>query len=166
MTQDEINIALCDYLRKHDLSGAKILISQEYSNIAQMGEVFLYECLEVLLILSIKDHDTRLFLKVFKEITNLGTADKILDFFLRRKRVLAKYTKEKKHKAEEWNSVLYLNRTKASEKGKKTRPSRYPSLVYLQHHFIIFQRFSFIKLRAFFLSLHHPQSHIPCQNMG
>ena len=127
---------------------------------------FLYECLEVLLILSIKDHDTRLFLKVFKEITNLGTADKILDFFLRRKRVLAKYTKEKKHKAEEWNSVLYLNRTKASEKGKKTRPNRYPSLVYLQHHFILFQRFSFIKLRAFFLSLHHPQSHIPCQNMG
>ena len=126
MTQDEINIALCDYLRKHDLSGAKILISQEYSNIAQMGEVFLYECLEVLLILSIKNHDTRLFLKVFKEITNLGTADKILDFFLRRKRVLAKYTKEKKHKAEEWNSVLYLNRTKDSEKGKKTRPNRYP----------------------------------------
>lgn len=28
-----------------------------------------------------------------------GTADKILDFFLRRKRVLAKYTKEKKQKA-------------------------------------------------------------------
>ena len=72
MTQDEINIALCDYLRKHDLSGAKILISQEYSNIAQMGEVFLYECLEVLLILSIKDHDTRLFMKVFKEITGLS----------------------------------------------------------------------------------------------
>ena len=30
-----------------------------------------------------------------------GTADKILDFFLRRKRVLAKYTKEEKQKAEE-----------------------------------------------------------------
>ena len=29
----------------------------------------------------------------------LGTADKILDFFLRRKRVLAKYTKEEKQKA-------------------------------------------------------------------
>ena len=28
-----------------------------------------------------------------------GTADKILDFFLRRKRVLAKYTKEEKQKA-------------------------------------------------------------------
>ena len=28
-----------------------------------------------------------------------GTADKILDFFLRRKRVLARYTKEKKQKA-------------------------------------------------------------------
>ena len=48
---------------------------------------------------------------------------------------MAKYTKEKKQKAEEWNSVLYLNRTKDSEKGKKTRPNRYPSLVYLQHHF-------------------------------
>ena len=33
-------------------------------------------------------------------ILNLeGTADKILDFFLRRKRVLAKYTKEEKQKA-------------------------------------------------------------------
>ena len=29
----------------------------------------------------------------------IGTADKILDFFLRRKRVLAKYTKEEKQKA-------------------------------------------------------------------
>ena len=28
-----------------------------------------------------------------------GTADKILDFFLRRKRILAKYTKEEKQKA-------------------------------------------------------------------
>ena len=28
-----------------------------------------------------------------------GTADKILDFFLRRKRVLAKYTKEESEKA-------------------------------------------------------------------
>ena len=28
-----------------------------------------------------------------------GTADKILDFFLRRKRVLAKYTKEEKQRA-------------------------------------------------------------------
>ena len=31
--------------------------------------------------------------------TAVGTADKILDFFLRRKRVLAKYTKEEKQKA-------------------------------------------------------------------
>ena len=31
--------------------------------------------------------------------TAVGTADKILDFFLRRKRILAKYTKEEKQKA-------------------------------------------------------------------
>lgn len=34
-----------------------------------------------------------------------GTADKILDFFLRRKRILAKYTKEEKQKA----INLYIN---------------------------------------------------------
>ena len=34
----------------------------------------------------------------------IGTADKILDFFLRRKSVLAKYTKEEKQKA----SNLYI----------------------------------------------------------
>ena len=62
---------------------------------------------------------------------------------------MAKYTKEKKQKAEEWNSVLYLNRTKDSEKGKKTRPNRYLSLVYLQHHFILSQRLSFIKLSTY-----------------
>ena len=36
----------------------------------------------------------------FKTLFEKGIADKILDFFLRRKRVLAKYTKEEKQKAE------------------------------------------------------------------
>ena len=44
-----------------------------------------------------------------------GTEDKILDFFLRRKRVLAKYTKEEKQKAID----LYIRYCKQATKAIK-----------------------------------------------
>ena len=41
-----------------------------------------------------------------RERRSVGTADKILDFFLRRKRVLAKYTKEEKSKGDPRSSLV------------------------------------------------------------
>ena len=48
-------------------------------------------------------------------MNTFGTADKILDFFLRRKRVLAKYTKQEKQKAID----LYIRYCRQATKGSK-----------------------------------------------